>query len=114
MRRKAATLTIFREKEKKEMKIRQLLLFDSDLIHNNEAVVSLILSLLDQTAMSVTMPLSSSDKMNLKMSPDELEGNNLQVHGESLSSLLSSTFSALDTDSDGFLTASDFSPQGMP
>lgn len=60
---------------------------------------------------------TSSSSSTLKFSPprgdNQKECKGTQLVSRSLSSLLSHVFRVMDGDSDGFLTASDFSSQGM-
>ena len=89
------------------------LLFKCDAAHSSEVLNSLVIKLLDATASS------SSSKHR---SPSHLDSKTRSLRGDqlspslplslSLSSVLSDVFRTLDTDNDGFLTASDFSSQG--
>lgn len=72
------------------------LLFKCDLLSNNDLLATLVTSLLD----AATATRDHSYALS--------EGK----YSTSFSNVLSSVFSALDTDDDGFLTASDFCVQG--
>jgi hypothetical protein len=72
------------------------LLFKCDLSTNNDLLAALITSLLD----AATTTRDRSHALS--------EGK----YSTSFSTILSSVFEALDTDDDGFLTASDFCVQG--
>jgi hypothetical protein len=72
------------------------LLFKCDLSSNNDLLATLITSLLD----AATATRDRSDALSEAK------------YTASFTSILSSVFEALDTDDDGFLTASDFCVQG--
>ena len=78
---------------------------DSDA--EKDRLAMLILSILD--VVSEVDASSSSSSSSSSSGIQETERRNFSGQNQSLSVLLTSTFSVLDTDSDGYLTAADFS-----
>ena len=89
-------LELLRKQKAKAARRMSQLLFKCDLASNNDLLATLITSLLD----------ASTTTRDRSYAPSEGR------HPASFSSILSSVFEALDTDDDGFLTASDFCVQG--
>ena len=89
---------------------------DSALVPSSSVSASSTSSASSSSSSYISSTSSSTSSSSLRLSPprgdnkNECEGT--QLASRSLSSLLSHVFRVMDGDSDGFLTASDFSSQG--
>ena len=90
---------------------------DSALVPSASSSVSASSTSSASSSSYISSTSTSSSSSTLKFSPPRGDNKNeckgTQLVSRSLSSLLSHVFRVMDGDSDGFLTASDFSSQGM-